>query len=207
MMKLESLTYFCFGNNVVIGKHIRTQLDFLRSILPEDLRCREMDDLGCGDGKVTLLLKDVFQPEKLRGYDISQGLVRRAIGRGIDAGNINLDTHVPSGELAVVWGVLHHLKDPARALDKIRENYPLVFIREPVKTGFFKGLEMGRPLRLEAWTEMFNRHLPGCRIHYCNDSIMVFYGCKYALENEPAYVARRAPILAPQISLAGTRLS
>jgi SAM-dependent methyltransferase len=206
-MKLESLTYFCFGNNIVIGRHIRRQLDFLRSILPEDMRGREMDDLGCGDGKVTLLLKDIFKPVKLRGYDISRGLVRRARDKGIDAGNLDLDTGAPTGELAVVWGVLHHLKDPGRALEDIRAHYPLVFIREPVKTGFFKGLELGRPLRLEAWTDLFDHYLPGCRIHYCNDSILVFYGCKYAAENEPALMARRTPALVPQMSPAATRLS
>ena len=42
-------------------------------------------DLGCGDGKVTVLLKDVFLPQKLRGFDVNPALVRRARGRGFEA--------------------------------------------------------------------------------------------------------------------------
>ena len=66
---------------------------------PEDV----VYDLGCGDGKVTLLLKEVFRPTELRGFDINPRLVKRAGKKGIKAEVKNLDEEMPQGELAVVW--------------------------------------------------------------------------------------------------------
>lgn len=142
-MRLESLAYSFFGNNLVIGPHFRKQLAFLKEIVPGHLHHREIDDLGCGDGKVTVLLKEICQPVRLRGFDINPHLIRRARSRGIDAIISDLDKDMPGGELAVMWGVLHHLQDVEVCLRRLKENYPLIFIREPVKTGFFKGLEWG----------------------------------------------------------------
>jgi len=176
-MRIEGLAYSFFGNNLVIGAHIRKQLAFLREIVPAGLCGREMDDLGCGDGKVTVLLRDIFLPEKLRGYDINRGLVRRARSRGIDARIADLERAVPRGELAVLWGVLHHLHEPESCLRRVKEGYPLIFIREPVRTGRAFGLELGRPLRLEELLRLVKHHLPGCQIHCCDSSIMVFYAC------------------------------
>jgi len=176
-MKLENLAYAFFGNNLVIGSHIRKQLTFLKEIVPAELQYREMDDLGCGDGKVTVLLREIFHPVKLRGFDINRSLVRRARSRGINTGIIDLAKQVPGGELAVLWGVLHHLHDFESCLCRVKESYPLVFIREPVRTGFVAGLELGHPLRLKELTYLVNRHLPGSQIHYCDNSILVFYLC------------------------------
>ena len=88
-----------------------------------------MDDLGCGDGKTTILLKEVFSPRKLRGFDVNPFLVARAASKGIEAEVKNLDSGLPSGELAVMWGVLHHLKDRETCLKRIQKNYPMAFIR------------------------------------------------------------------------------
>jgi SAM-dependent methyltransferase len=174
-VKLESLAYYLFGNNVIIGPHIRRQIDFLSRVIPETFKHREMDDLGCGDGKVTLLLKDIFLPSKLRGFDIDASLVRRARGRGIDAEIKNLDTDMPSGELAVLWGVLHHLKDCGDCLKNVRESYPLIFVREPVRNSFFRWLEMGQTLRQAEIEALVNEHLPGSLVHYCGNSVMIFF--------------------------------
>jgi hypothetical protein len=183
-MKLENLAYALFGNNLVIGSHIRKQLAFLKEIIPAELQYREMDDLGCGDGKVTMLLREIFLPVKLRGFDINHGLVRRAKSRGIEAGTIDLDRQVPGGELAVLWGVLHHLHDFESCLCRVRESYPLLFIREPVRTGLMSGLELGHPLRLKELTCLVNRHLPGAQVHYCDNSVLVFYACPCYIEQE-----------------------
>jgi len=183
-MKLEDIAYRFFGNNLVIGSHIKKQLNYLKEILPAELRHRHMDDLGCGDGKVTVLLRDIFQPEKLRGFDVSPGLVRRARSRGIDAEVADLDASFPAGELAVVWGVLHHLRDFETCLKRLKENYPLVFIREPIKNGIFSGLELGHPMNREEILRMIDRHLPGSQVHFCDDNVLVFYTC-------PDYTGRK----------------
>ena len=61
-MGIERFAYCFFGNNVIIGPHIRKQLKFLREIIPPTFQRRQMDDLGCGDGKITLRLKEIFLP-------------------------------------------------------------------------------------------------------------------------------------------------
>jgi SAM-dependent methyltransferase len=184
-MRLESLAYSFFGNNLVVGPHIKKQLAFLKEIVPRHLQHREMDDLGCGDGKVTILLDEIFQPMKLRAFDINAGLVRRARSRGIDAAVSNLDKDLPGGELAVIWGVLHHLQDVEGCLRRLKENYPLIFIREPVRTGFLKGLELGHPLEPRELIGLINRYLPESQIHCCDSSILIFYTCpEYAAQAE-----------------------
>ena len=173
--KIESLAYFFFGNNVIIGSHIRKQLQFLKEIVPPDFQQREMDDLGCGDGKVTLLLKEIFRPRRLRGFDINPGLVRRARDREIEAEVKNLDDNMPTGELAVMWGVLHHLKDIEYCLKRVKENYTLIFIREPLRSGVIKWLELGHPLRREGIERLVQEHLANSQIHYHGNNILLFY--------------------------------
>jgi len=202
-MKLENLAYAFFGNNLVVGAHIRRQLAFLKEIAPAELQHREMDDLGCGDGKVTMLLEEVFQPTKLRGFDINPSLVRRARSRGIDAEVINLDEHMPDGELAVVWGVLHHLQDFKACLRRLRESYPLIFIREPLRTGFVNGLELGHPLRMKEIICLVNRHLPDSQIHCCDSSVMIFYACPSYVKHEEDFSIPVESSLFPELTAVG----
>jgi len=206
-MRIEGLAYSLFGNNLMIGTHIRKQLAFLKEIVPAGLQRREMDDLGCGDGKVTVLLKDIFQPEKLRGFDINRGLVRRARSRGIDAGVIDLDREVPGGELAVMWGVLHHLHDFDACLERVKASYPLIFIREPARTGLAFGLELGRPLKLNEILRLVKHHLPGSWVHYCDNSILVFYACPDYIEQEKAAFLSAPSLEIPELAAAGGRVS
>lgn len=174
-MRIERLAYFFFGNNLIIGSHIRKQLEFLREIVPPSFQYRQMDDLGCGDGKVTLLLKEIFLPQKLRGFDVDPSLVRRAEGKGIQTEVKNLDNEVPSGELAVMWGVLHHLRDAERCLKKLKENYTFIFIREPVKGGIMGRLELGHPLNREEIGCLVNEHLANAQTLYYGGNIFIFY--------------------------------
>ena len=174
-MKMERLAYFFFGNNIIIGPHIRKQLKFLKEIVPVTFQQRQMDDLGCGDGKVTLLLKEIFLPERVRGFDINPGLVRRARKKGIEADVQNLGEDMPTGELAVMWGVLHHLKDRECCLNKIKENYALIFIREPVRSSTIKWLELGHPLTKDEIEHLVKEHLPDSQIIYHGNSIFIFY--------------------------------
>ena len=175
MRKIKRLANFFSGYNLIIGSHIRKQLKFLKEIIPENFQHREMDDLGCGDGKVTLLLKEIFLPKKLHAFDINPALVRKARSKGIQADVKNLEEDIPKGELAVMWGVLHHLKDMAGCLERIKRNYNLIFIREPIKICSVNWLETGHPLGKEEIESLFKEHLPDSQIFYCGNSILVFY--------------------------------
>jgi hypothetical protein len=172
---VERLAYLFFGNNLIIGLHIKKQLEFLRGHIPSSFQHRKMDDLGCGDGKVTIRLKDIFLPESLRCFDINPGLVKRASKKGFYAEVMNLEQDFPSGELAVMWGSLHHLQDMAGCLDKLRQHYQMVFIREPLKEGGISLLELGHPASKEKMESLVSKHLPGARIFFQNNAAFIFY--------------------------------
>ena len=190
-MKIERLAYF-FGNRVVIGSHIKRQLEFLKEKAPPGFKYRQMDDLGCGGGKVTLLLKEIFLPTRLRGFDINPHLVKRARNRVIEAEVKDLEKDMPTGELAVMWGVLHHIEDIESCLRRVKENYALIFIREPIKRSTIKWLELRHPLRsikrsTIKWLELghplrkgeleylVEKHLDGSQIFYYDNTIFIFY--------------------------------
>lgn len=174
-MNLESLAYYLFGNNLIIGSHIRKQIEFLKGVVSPYFQGREMDDLGCGDGKVTVMLKEIFLPSRLRGFDVNDGLVERARSRGIDAEVRNLNDGMPGGELAVMWGVLHHLKDCGECIRKVKESYSLIFIREPVRNSYFRWLELGHTLRRGEIDALINEHLSGAQVRYCGNNVLIFY--------------------------------
>ena len=145
-MNLEQFLYLPFGNNIIIGNHIKEQLKFLSKIVPKEFKEKEMYDLGCGDGKITTLLQEIFEPSKISGCDVNFGLVRRAKKRRIVSEVRDLESSVPKGEFAVVWGVIHHLKNQIEILKKIKENFQFLFLREPLVTEGKKSfLELGEP--------------------------------------------------------------
>lgn len=173
--RIESLAHFFSGYNIIIGPHIRKQLKYLKEIVPAAFQQRQMDDLGCGDGKITVQLKDIFLPKSLRGFDVNPGLVRRAQSKGIQAEVRNLEEDMSTGELAVMWGVLHHLEDMEGCIKKLKENYSLIFIRDPLKEGGIKGLELGHPLRKGEIERLIEKQLADSQVFYYDNAIFIFY--------------------------------
>lgn len=140
-MDLEKLFYLPFGNNLIIGGDMKRKVEFSKSFIPESFKEKEVYDLGCGDGRVTLLLKEIFSPstskkkdnsKALRGCDSEESLVKRAKERGIKAEQVNLEEEMPEGDLAIMWGVLHHLKNQREVLERIANNFNYFFLREPL---------------------------------------------------------------------------
>ncbi|HOK35103.1 MAG TPA: class I SAM-dependent methyltransferase [Candidatus Pacearchaeota archaeon] len=182
MNNLEKFLYTPFGNNIIIGSHIKDQLTFLKKILPEDFRKREMYDLGCGDGKVTILLTEIFQPKKVFACDIEESLIKKARKRGINAKVMNLEEEMPNGELAVMWGVLHHLKNPKEVLKRIKNNFQYFFLREPLKKegdnsklNISNILELGKPFRKEEIKKILDEIFENCEIFEYNGAIMMLW--------------------------------
>ena len=173
-MVLENLFYSFLGNNIIIGQHIKAQLNFLRKILPEDFKKKEMHDLGCGDGKVTLLLKEIFEPKNCSGYDFNERLIKIAQKKGIKAKILNIEKEVPRGELAVIWGVLHHLRSPKKVLKAIKGNYQFVFIREPLKGGFTI-FELGKPFQKDEIRRYLSECLGNYKSYIYKNAIFVFW--------------------------------
>ena len=173
-MFFEKLFYLFFGNNIVIGRHIKEQLGFLGKIVPEEFKGKEMHDLGCGDGKVTLILKDIFKPKSCIGYDVNKKLVELAQKRGIKTEVLDIEKKIPCGELAIIWGVLHHLNPPYKVLDKIKNNYEYLFLREPLKKGIAL-FELGKPFKKEVIEKHLKESLGQCKSYIYQNAIFVFW--------------------------------
>lgn len=184
-MTLERFLHSLFGNNLIIGRHVVRQLDCLRQVTPERFCGRLVDDLGCGDGKLTVLLAEILRPLVLRGFDVNPALVQRARSRGIEAEVVDLDEQVPQGELAVMWGVLHHLGDPALCLRRVSANYDSALIREPIRGASPALLELGRPLRRRELGDLIQTALPGAELHHYDSCVLAFWDCRSGVSAEP----------------------
>jgi 2-polyprenyl-3-methyl-5-hydroxy-6-metoxy-1,4-benzoquinol methylase len=180
---IQRIVYSVFGTNFYIGSQIKEQIRMLETRIPNRFQYRDLDDLGCGDGKITLRLKEVFKPRRLRGFDVNPALVKRARNNGVAAEIQDLDTSLPFGELAVMWGVLHHLKNREACLRRIQENYSMAFIREPIKNKALKGLEMGQPLIKEEIESLVEKYFQGAQTFYYGHCIFIFYDKNSALVN------------------------
>jgi hypothetical protein len=174
-MTLQRLMYYLFGNNVVVGSHIKKQLDYLRTIVPEDFKGRQTHDLGCGDGKITVILKDIFQPSNFKGYDICPELVKRTNDKGIEAEVKDLGKSLPGGEMAIMWGVLHHIDDMAACLKQTSESYEYLFIREPLRKKHRDLLELGHPMFENELKQLVNDTLPGSQVFTFHNAMFIFY--------------------------------
>lgn len=161
-MRLDSILYQFFGTSIIISSSIKKQLDFLKEKLPNDFKNRnELFDLGCGDGRITLKLKDIFKPKNIKGCDVHPSLVEMAKKRGIDAKVIDLENELPKGDLGVMWGVLHHLKNQDDVLASLKKNFQMLVLREPlkVKNKLTSFLELGKPFQKEEAKKLFLRVL------------------------------------------------
>jgi SAM-dependent methyltransferase len=174
-MTLQRLAYFLFGNNLVIGSHIRKQLDYLQQIVPENFKHRETHDLGCGDGKITVRLRDIFQPSRMKGYDFCPELVKRTRDKNIDAEVKDLSRGLPTGDMAIMWGVLHHLDDMEGCLINVKKNYRRIFVREPLNTGGINLFELGHPMREPELRALVDRALPGSQVFSYHNAMFIFY--------------------------------
>jgi SAM-dependent methyltransferase len=175
-MNLEKILYAPFGNNIVVGKHIKDQLKFLSKVVPEDFKGKEIYDLGCGDGKITILLQDILKPSKISGCDVSPGLVKRAEKKGIAGRVYDLEDDMPKGEFAIVWGVIHHLKNQMEALKKIKENFQFLFLREPLMADGKKSIfELGEPFEKEKIEKMCGEIFGECEDYEYKEAYFLFW--------------------------------
>lgn len=157
-MRLETFLYSFFGNNLFISPGLKWQLNFLKKNIPQDFLGREAYDIGCGDGKTTLILKEILKAKNIFGYDVHPGLVKRAEKRGIRAKLLDIEKEIPRGELAVMWGVLHHLKRQKEVLREIKNNFDYFLMREPLRkfSIFSNIIELGEPFRKEGIKKMLD---------------------------------------------------
>lgn len=163
-----------FLGNFVANLLNRPYINYLRTRIPGKFFHKAICDLGCGDGFVTSRVKEIFLAKKIKGYELNDYLIKRARKRGLDIKKTNLEKEIPRGEMAVVWGVVHHLKNKRDFLEKVRNNFDYAFLAEPIKN-FWSFLDGGEPLSEEDWKKLFSEALDRCQFIKFKDDLFVFW--------------------------------
>ncbi|GBD34235.1 Ribosomal RNA large subunit methyltransferase G [bacterium HR34] len=125
---LEQLVYM-FGVNFS-AYDVDIELHYLSKNLNKKYKNRNVVDIGCGDGSVSLKLKSILKPKSFIGVDVYETLVESAKKKGINARVLDVEKQDISGDLGIMWGVLHHLNDPIGTLKKLKNNFNNLIIRE-----------------------------------------------------------------------------
>ncbi len=165
--------YPLLGNSAAnfLGKKY---FDFITDKIPPEFLNKEISDLGCGDGFATQKIKSLFKAKSIKGYEVNKYLIDKARKRGLEIKRLDLEKEVPKGEMAVVWGVIHHLNNQKEILRKIRFNFNYAVFNEPIKS-FWAFLDGGEPLTEPEWKYFFNKILGNCRFLKFKDSLFIFW--------------------------------
>lgn len=131
MNKIIEKLMYCFGINIS-AYNVKRELDYLHKNLPDTYKNRDVVDIGCGDGKISLKLITILKPKSFFGIDISKSLTKSAKKRGINVKVLNIENQEISGDLGILWGVLHHLNNPIETLKKLKKNFNGLIIRESI---------------------------------------------------------------------------
>ena len=131
LRKLIEKILYSIGLNLS-AYDVKSELKLLKENLPDSFKKRKVIDIGCGDGRVSLKIRKVLEPKAFLGVDLSASLIFMAKKRGLDAEVLDAATQDLSGDLGVLWGVIHHFRDPAETLAKINKNFRSLIIRAPV---------------------------------------------------------------------------
>ena len=160
--------------NFVANTHSKEYFDFVADKIPPDFLNRKISDLGCGDGFATQKIKVLFKAKNIKGYEINKYLVAKAKKRGLKAERLDLEREIPKGEMAIAWGVVHHLNDLKKFLRKIRSNFNYAVFNEPIKS-FWAFLDGGEPLSESEWKNLFTKTLGNCRFLKFKANLFVFW--------------------------------
>ncbi len=129
---IEKLVY-SFGFNGSFY-NIAKELEVLKQNLPANYLHREIVDIGCGDGSISLKLIPILQPKSFVGIDLYDSLVKRASAKGLTALVKDAENDPLAGDLGILWGVLHHFLDPVATLQKLTREFRSLLIRESINS-------------------------------------------------------------------------
>ena len=152
----------------------RPQFNFIKDKIPHAFFNRKISDLGCGDGCSSQRIKEAFKAKSIVGFEINDYLIKRAKKRGLKVEKKDLEQYVPSGEMATVWGVVHHLKEKKGFLQKIRHNFQYAVFNEPIKT-FWAFLDGGLPMEEEKIRNLFTDALGNYQTMRFKNNIFIFW--------------------------------
>ena len=160
--------------NFVASLLSKPYFEFLMDKVPVEFLGRGVHDLGCGDGFSTRKIAELFKAKSIKGYEINDYLIEKARKRGLTVERMNLEEQIPEGEMATVWGVVHHLKNKETFLKRIRSNFKYAVFNEPIKS-VWAFLDGGEPLTEEEWRKLFSKTLGDCTILRFKDQLFIFW--------------------------------
>jgi len=143
MNKLVEKIMYSLGINFP-AYNVSRELDLLQKNIPDDFLQRDVVDIGCGDGRLSLKLKQILKPKFFLGIDLSKSLIKSARKRGLNAKVLNIESQTYSGDIGILWGVLHHFNNPVSTLKKINREFHSLIIRESIDDK--RLIELGRKM-------------------------------------------------------------
>lgn len=116
-------------------------IDGLKGCIPKKFLNREVADVGCGDGVNTIKIEKAVRAKEMVGYEMSSNLIKTARNKGLKIIQVSPGYEV-TGDLGVLWGVVHHFDDPEEEMYRIIKNFKSFIIREP--TDHWRIFEAGK---------------------------------------------------------------
>jgi SAM-dependent methyltransferase len=132
---------------------LTSELEVFKSNLPSKYLHRSVTDIGCGNGSVSLKLQKILVPKDICGLDLSPTLIKLAQKNGLKSQVSDVELETPTGDLAILWGVLHHFCQPKLNLQKIYHSFKSLIIRESVSTK--RILELGHRFSRQELEDIF----------------------------------------------------
>lgn len=154
MNKILEKIMYGFGINIS-GYNVGREMDCLKENLAESYKNRDVVDIGCGDGKISLELIKILKPKSFLGIDSSQALINSARKRGLDVKLLDIEKQKISGDLGVMWGVIHHFNNPVETLEMLKKNFNNLIIRESIDDK--RIFELGHKLNKSEFVELLEK--------------------------------------------------
>ena len=119
---------------------------------------RKITDVGCGDGKNSLRIAKILKAKAIVGREISSRLVVAANNRGLRTIKMEVGEKI-SGDLGILWGVVHHMTNPQKELKKLIKNFNCLLIREP--SNKYRIFEAGKRFSRDEIDSIVNKAVEG----------------------------------------------
>jgi SAM-dependent methyltransferase len=151
----KSIEKFMYSFGITCMALPSHDLRVLKEMLPDKFRKRHVTEFGCGDGRVSLEIRKIVDAKTYKAVDLYASLVYSAKKRGLDAEVHDATKNSLSGDVALFWGSLHHMENPADVLRNIKKNFKSIIITEAINyKGLFHFTDIGQKFRRKEFLQL-----------------------------------------------------